>query len=274
MLLVAGFLYAKGVIPGTKKDPNAIAPKIVFTALTLSTSNPKNELVQKVGSANLATVLAVNHIDEKKIRKGLVLSIPSAFPVVWQFMPSALAAAAEIPQLVVVSQKVQAFGVYEYGTLIRSGPVSSGKEDTPTTNGLYFVNWKGEEVISTFSDEWKLLWNMNIDNDEGISMHQYSLPGYPASHSCIRMSAADAQWMYGWVQQWILSANGKVVHAKGTPVIVYGEYNFNAVGPWKTLATNPEAITINTNELEVLVGKYNKTIQKELEVRQNLLATE
>jgi lipoprotein-anchoring transpeptidase ErfK/SrfK len=31
----------------------------------------------------------------------------------------------------------------------------------------------------------------------GIAMHSFaSVPGYPASHGCIRMPAPEARWMY------------------------------------------------------------------------------
>ena len=62
-----------------------------------------------------------------------------------------------------------------------------GSKAHQTTRGLHFTNWKGKEIISTVSDEWKLKWNFNIANHEGIGWHQYSMPGYPASHSCLRL---------------------------------------------------------------------------------------
>jgi lipoprotein-anchoring transpeptidase ErfK/SrfK len=93
---------------------------------------------------------------------------------------------------------IQAFGVYEYGNLIKWGPTSMGKKSTPTKKGLMFANWKKEVAISTVSDEWKLRWNVNVANFDGIGWHQYAMPGYPASHSCLRMLEEDAKWMYTW----------------------------------------------------------------------------
>jgi hypothetical protein len=43
-----------------------------------------------------------------------------------------------------------------------------GSKAHQTTRGLHFTNWKGKEVISTVSDEWKLKWNFNIANQEGM----------------------------------------------------------------------------------------------------------
>ena len=84
---------------------------------------------------------------------------------------------------------------------------------------MYFTNWKAEQTTSTFNDEWDLKWNFNIENKEGIGFHQYALPGYPASHSCLRLKEADAKYLYTFADQWELKGTDDI-KAKGTPVIV------------------------------------------------------
>jgi hypothetical protein len=158
---------------------------------------------------------------------------------------------------------MQSFGLYEDGKLIRSGPVSSGKKTTPTRSDLYFTNWKGKEVVSTFDDEWILKWNFNIDNKEGISLHEYALPGYPASHSCVRFYGQDAQWIYDWADQWILAQDGQNKLANGTPVVVFGKYDFNKPSPWKNLPENTGATTISQDEIENIVASNLSTINAE-----------
>src|SRR5690606_18476697 len=96
----------------------------------------------------------------------------------------------------------------------------------PTQTGLSFANWKKEEHISTVDDEWLLRWNVNIRNEKGIGWHQYSMPGHPASHSCLRLLERDARWLYDWVDEWILDENEQLL-AHGTPVIVFGTYEFD-----------------------------------------------
>jgi len=48
------------------------------------------------------------------------------------------------------------------------------------------------------------------------------MPGYPASHSCIRLLVKDAKWLYEWVDLWKV-APGFVIKNKGTPIIVFGK---------------------------------------------------
>lgn len=233
----------------------------MFDKVTLATNKPLVELATLVGDSNIDAVLRINRIDRDNLKEGMTIIIPKKVDQIkdWQYLPGKINSATSIPKLVIVSQPIQAFGVYENGLLIHSGPVSSGSKLHKTPSGLFFVNWKGEEVVSTFDDEWILKWNMNIDNLEGIAMHQYSLPGYPASHSCIRMTEADAHWLYGWTDQWTWK-NGKVV-AEGTPVIVYSSYNFDGPPPWTLLPENSKATDTPRSILEDVVKGYQAKIK-------------
>lgn len=111
---------------------------------------------------------------------------------------------ASINKIIYFSYPTQTFGTYENGILMYTGPTNMGSKKHPTPTGLFYANWKAEETISTFNDEWELKWNFNIENKEGVGWHQYALPGYPASHSCLRMQEKDARYMYDWADQWIL----------------------------------------------------------------------
>jgi len=198
-ILVCLFLYKKINTQTTpyikpaqnEAPPVATKPKNTYTTITL------DDLAKTVGPANVEAVLRINRVDATNLKKGMTLIVPSDYSINYNPFPETISAAATIPKLVLVSQKIQFFGMYEFGKLIRSGPVSSGKESTPTKSKLYFTNWKGERVISDVNDTWILKWDFNLDNFDGTSIHQYSLPGYPASHSCVRLFAADAK-LNGW----------------------------------------------------------------------------
>ncbi len=226
-----------------------------FKEITLTSEKPGAELVKILGLKNTSTVLAINRIDDRHLTQGMILTVPTSFEnsSLWEFMPKKIDAAKNIPKLAIISQRTQAFGFYENGKLVRSGPISSGKKSTPTASGIYFTNWKGEEVTSTFDDEWILKWNFNIDNDKGISLHQYALPGYPASHSCVRFYERDAKWFYDWADEWVLSPDSITVLEKGTPVIVYGSYEFNKKAPWKRLLTDLNATKVSEKELTEVI---------------------
>jgi len=183
---------------------------------------------------------------------------------IFNSFPENVSIAKDIPKLMLISQRVQSFAVYEYGQLIRSGAVSTGKQSTPTASKIYFTNWKGKEVKSSFDDEWILKWNFNLDNHEGIGMHQYEMPGYPASHSCIRMFEADAMWIYDWADQWILSPNQQNIVAHGTPVIIFGDYRYDKKAPWKDLPKNESAIKISDEEIETAINQARVQINQSL----------
>lgn len=247
--------------------------EIKFKEIILTSDRPGYELTQIVGKKNVWTALAINRIDDKNLTIGMSLIVPISFddPSIWEFMPSVISNAQNIPKLIIVSQRTQAFGFYENGKLVRSGPVSTGKKTTQTPSGLYFTNWKGKEVISTFSDEWTLKWNFNIENNMGISLHEYALPGFPASHSCVRMYERDAMWLYDWADNWIVSSNGQTKLANGTPVIIYGNYDFNNIAPWKRLVTEPTATKVPESEIENVLSDNLVKIEVEQALREQVL---
>ena len=65
-------------------------------------------------------------------------------------------------------------------------------------------------------------------NERGVSFHLFDLPGYPASHACVRLLLRDAQWLYGWGEQWKLDETKRKVTTPGTPVVVLGTYPSSA----------------------------------------------
>jgi hypothetical protein len=247
-------------------------PSTGFIKITIQTDTAQKELESLYGPANIEAILKINRIDLAHIKKGSVLVIPENFNQSFSSFPAEIPEIAGIPKLFLISQRVQAFGAYEYGILVRTGPVSSGKQSTPTANKLFFANWKGKEVISTINGEWLLKWNVNLDNFDGIGMHQYDMPGYPASHSCVRMLEADAMWVYNWVDQWILTEDGNTRLAAGTPVIIFGQYPFGKTAPWKLLTTNANAVTLTNEELQTELAKHMGEIQLRMQERATVLA--
>lgn len=258
------------ILSSSKKD----VPEINnYYSLTLVTEKPFDELAQYVDGADLENTLKLNRINSEFLKQGdtLVLSYDIKDFLYLSPFPKELSISKEIPKLLLISQKVQAFGVYEYGDLVRWGPVSSGKELTPTESYLYFTNWKAKEAVSTFDDEWIMKWNFNLDNLKGIGMHQYEMPGYPASHSCVRMFEEDAKWLYDWADQWIVSRDEQRVLASGTPVIIFGYYDYDQTAPWKNLPVSQDATKIDLETLNNTVSFYKEKIIKEMEKRNSLL---
>jgi lipoprotein-anchoring transpeptidase ErfK/SrfK len=154
----------------------------------------------------ITIILSLNRIDKNHLGNVDTLVVPDTFDdwMAYSPFPFSLDAIAEVPKMAIFSYPIQAYGLYEYGDLIKWGPSSLGKQASLTPTGLFFANWKGEEIQSTANDEWILKWNFNIENLQGIGWHEYALPGYPASSSCLRLLEKDAKWMYEWADEWVL----------------------------------------------------------------------
>jgi lipoprotein-anchoring transpeptidase ErfK/SrfK len=211
-----------------------------------------SQLRSEIGEEKMAVLLKLNRLDAQHLRAGVTLLIPEQIDELNAFspFPVRLETVREVPKLILVSLRVQAFGAYEYGNLVRWGPTSSGKKTSPTPAGLYHTNWKSKATRSSINEEWLLPWYFNLDNQRGISFHQYDLPGYPASHGCLRLLADDAAWIYGWADQWTLSTDRSRVEDYGTPVIVFGKYDYGKQAPWKLLVTDYRAASLTGSELE------------------------
>jgi hypothetical protein len=111
--------------------------------------------------------------------------------------------------------------------------------------------------VSTFNDEWVLHWYVNLSNFDGISLHQYELPGRPASHACVRLLADDAEWLYHWVDTWkLVPGDRRRVLEQGTPVVVIDEYAFGQRRPWKRLPDDPRATTLRLEEVETALRNF------------------
>ena len=213
----------------------------------------------------LDLVLALNRVDAVNLKKLDSIVVPTDFSGDLEYympFPIEVATLNEVSKIILFSYATQAFVTYEYGVLTHTGPTSLGREKDKTPTGLFFTNWKAEETISTFNDEWKLKWNFNIENKQGIGFHEYELPGYPASHSCLRLLEKDAKMLYEFADQWELESAEKV-RLKGTPVVVFGSYDFKNPKIWNMLPQDAKALSITEAELETTISPYLPSILKE-----------
>ncbi|MDP5027904.1 MAG: L,D-transpeptidase [Flavobacterium sp.] len=213
----------------------------------------------------LNLVLAINRVDAVNLKKLDSIVVPTDFSGDLEYympFPLEVATLNEVSKIILFSYATQAFATYEHGVLTHTGPTSLGREKDKTPTGLFFTNWKAEETISTFNDEWKLKWNFNIENKLGVGFHEYELPGYPASHSCLRLLEKDAKMLYKFADQWELESAEKV-KLKGTPVIVFGSYDFKNPKIWNTLPQDAKALSISESELETIISSYLPSILKE-----------
>jgi len=200
--------------------------------------------------AEKAVVLRLNRVDAASYKRLDTMIIPTRIDTNWMsysVFPAELPVLKEVRKMVIFAYYPQAFAAYENGKLVTWGPTNMGKKASPTPTGIFSANWKSKESVSSVDDEWVLKWNFNVWNKGGVGWHQYQLPGYPASHSCMRLLESDAKWLYDWADMWILK--DQQLAAQGTPVLIFGEYPFGKGKPWWKLVSDPTALTITPEQL-------------------------
>lgn len=227
----------------------------------------------KSDSTKLNIVYAINRTDKANFAKMDSVIIPADLsgdlPYYLPF-PIHVSNLENVDKVLLFSYPTQTFAAYENGELVYTGPTNMGRKKDQTPTGLFFTNWKAEKTTSTFNDEWDLKWNFNIENKLGVGFHQYELPGYPASHSCLRLLEKDAKYLYKWADEWILK-DSENVRVKGTPVIVFGSYPFGASKPWYELVKDPKALDISESEMDTQVKPFLKDILDNQKVREGYM---
>ena len=231
----------------------------VYRVRPISDAQALRRLSRSLGSERFLLALKVNRRDSLHVKTGDSLMVPDSNATLLGLspFPRQVPSSSELDKLILVSRRVQAFAAYEQGRLTRWGPTSTGRESLQTPEGLYHTNWKDAERTSTFNEEWLLKWYVNLDSFLGISFHLFELPGYPASHSCIRLMEDDAIWLYGWADQWTLDATDRRKVVKpGTPVVIFGRYAYGKKAPWRRLAADSSATNVPLFEIETALGAY------------------
>jgi hypothetical protein len=102
------------------------------------------------------------------------------------------------PIMAIVSLKSQQVTIYDADGWILRAPVSSGIKSRETPAGVFAVVEKNKDHHSSlYDDAWmpnmlRITWN-------GIALHGGPLPGYAASHGCVRMPYGFAEKLFGKV---------------------------------------------------------------------------
>jgi hypothetical protein len=115
------------------------------------------------------------------------------------------------PVAIIVSIPDQRVHVYRNGIRIGVSTCSTGKPGHSTPTGVFTILEKDKNHhSSTYNDA--PMPNMNRLTWSGVALHAGMLPGYPASHGCIRLPVKFSELLFG------------VTHV-GTPVILAGSFS-------------------------------------------------
>src|SRR3984893_14530664 len=103
------------------------------------------------------------------------------------------------PLILAVSIGSQRVTAYDNGTPIAASPISSGMAGHLTPMGVFSLiqkqRWHHSNLYSNAPMPYmqRITWS-------GVAMHAGVVPGYPASHGCIRMPMAFAAKMWSWTK--------------------------------------------------------------------------
>jgi lipoprotein-anchoring transpeptidase ErfK/SrfK len=246
VLGVLGGVFSGAAAQGTPLvTPQAVpqeqvTPRVIFRVEPVTAATIRKQY----SPAQLGILEKLNRRDLEHLARLKEMIVPEVWPNVepaesdelaFGVMPLTWEWATDRNKAIVVLQPEQLFGAYEFGKLVRWGPISSGRKETATPAGTFNLTWKTKSRVSTDNDQWLLKWYFNFINSRGVSFHQFELPGYAASHACVRLLERDAMWLYGWGEQWKLAPGGRDVLQHGTVVVVSGQYGHDKPAPWTSL---------------------------------------
>jgi hypothetical protein len=163
-------------IPSLRKKAIVVQDRIALI-------NRMHHLLIVGGSGNVST-------DKDKI------FVPLDYSIEPKILPEFLPAAAKHEKYILIDRRQQYLGLYEWGHLKHCFPISSGtSKSTPLKN---FVVLNMDEVhYSSKYEQAPMDHALNIGGDYFI--HEGIVPGYAASHGCIRLFPFDARFLfYQW----------------------------------------------------------------------------
>lgn len=146
------------------------------------------------------------------------------------------------PVVMVVSLPEQRAYVYRNGVLIGASTVSTGKKGYETPTGVFTILQKHEDHYSNVYDNAPMPFMQRL-TWSGVALHAGRLPGYPASHGCVRMPYDFAQKLYGATKT-------------GLTVVVSDEEQFPGTVVNPGLVAPVDATGTPVSEPSVLTGTF------------------
>jgi hypothetical protein len=103
------------------------------------------------------------------------------------------------PLIIAISIEKQALKIYDANGTFAETPISTGMRGHSTPMGVFSVIQKRKYHHSNIYSGAPMPYMQRI-TWSGVAMHAGVLPGYPASHGCIRMPMNFAVKMWGWTR--------------------------------------------------------------------------
>jgi len=141
--------------------------------------------------------------------------------------------------MIIVSIGSQHVSLYADGAFVARGPVSTGMHGHPTPVGVFTVIQKDRYHRSNIYSAAPMPYMQRI-TWSGVAIHQGVLPGYPASHGCIRTSTDFALRLWGTTK---LGTRVIVSRSDITPASISNPHLF-ALRPEPAPGPKPEPVVM------------------------------
>jgi lipoprotein-anchoring transpeptidase ErfK/SrfK len=153
------------------------------------------------GAALSGALLMVGHAHGQAAPMASSINAPPpgvSPPVVSAPVPQTptIAQALDSGVLIVVSKASQRMQVYRNGQPWLTSPVSTGRRGHGTPSGVFPIMEKQQFHRSNIYSNAPMPFMQRLTRG-GIALHAGHLPGYPASHGCIRLPYGVARALYG-----------------------------------------------------------------------------
>ena len=149
--------------------------RAIFQSAIVTVIWQRKELLVWSLSALIATIFALSGASAEAATNGTpVPEIKSASPV------------PDEPLRMIISLKNQRIDVYRGRDLITSSPVSSGKTGYSTPSGVFSILQRNRRHRSNIYSNAPMPFMQRL-TWSGIALHAGRVPGYPASHGCVRL---------------------------------------------------------------------------------------
>jgi hypothetical protein len=169
------------------------------------------------------------------------------------------------PMVLVISLDEQRAYVYRNGLAIGVSTISSGKPGKETPTGVFTILQKNKDHRSNLYSNAPMPWMQRLTWD-GIALHGGALPGYPASHGCVRLPHAFAEKLFAETRtgDTVVVANAKAGAASAVypAVLAPVAKDGSAVSTGNILAgyTWNDALTDPTGPVSVLVSLADRRV--------------
>lgn len=113
--------------------------------------------------------------------------------------PAKESAKPQGPLIIAISIEKQSLKIYDANGFFAETPISTGMRGHPTPMGVFSIIQKHKFHHSNIYSGAPMPYMQRI-TWSGVAIHAGVLPGYPASHGCIRMPMAFAVKMWNWTR--------------------------------------------------------------------------